>query len=108
MTSGSRQEESNARGRLSVTLVKLGGSLITDKTKPRTVAREHLQRLAAEIAAGWSGGGLIIGHGSGSFGHPRRRGRPAWSEARAAGGSTRRRTGWASSARSPRRRPCTG
>ncbi|MDE2976009.1 MAG: isopentenyl phosphate kinase [Acidobacteriota bacterium] len=63
-------------GRLDVTLVKLGGSLITDKTKPRTVAKEHLRRLAAEIAAGWSGDGLVIGHGSGSFGHP---------EARAAG-----------------------
>ncbi|MDE2922843.1 MAG: isopentenyl phosphate kinase [Acidobacteriota bacterium] len=65
-----------AAGRLDVTLVKLGGSLITDKTKPRTVATEHLPRLAAEIAAGWSGGALVIGHGSGSFGHP---------EARAAG-----------------------
>ena len=62
--------------RLEVTLVKLGGSLITDKTKPRTVAKEHVRRLAAEIAAGWSGSGLVIGHGSGSFGHP---------EARAAG-----------------------
>ncbi len=59
-----------SNGRLDVTLVKLGGSLITDKTKPRTVAKEHLRRLAAEIAAGWSGGGLVIGHGSGSFGHP--------------------------------------
>ena len=61
---------------LSVTLVKLGGSLITDKAKPRTVMDERLRRLAAEIAAGWTGGGLVIGHGSGSFGHP---------EARAAG-----------------------
>lgn len=67
---------STADGRLDVTLVKLGGSLITDKTAPRTVAKEHLRRLAAEIAAGRSGGGLVIGHGSGSFGHP---------EARAAG-----------------------
>ncbi|MDE2692020.1 MAG: isopentenyl phosphate kinase [Acidobacteriota bacterium] len=65
-----------SEGRLDVTLVKLGGSLITDKTKPRTVAKEHLRRLATEITAGWSGGGLVIGHGSGSFGHP---------EARAAG-----------------------
>ncbi len=59
-----------SRGRLEVTLVKLGGSLITDKTKPRAAARERLRRLAAEIAAGWSGNGLVIGHGSGSFGHP--------------------------------------
>ncbi|MYA08431.1 MAG: hypothetical protein F4060_00435 [Holophagales bacterium] len=68
--------ERAADERLDVTLVKLGGSLITDKTKPRTVAKDHLRRLAAEIAAGWSGDGLVIGHGSGSFGHP---------EARAAG-----------------------
>ncbi len=60
----------------SVTLLKLGGSLITDKASARTVAEDHVRRLAAEIAAGWSGGGLVIGHGSGSFGHP---------EARAAG-----------------------
>lgn len=57
-------------GRLDVTLVKLGGSLITDKTKRRTVENERLARLAAEIAAGWSDGGLVVGHGSGSFGHP--------------------------------------
>ncbi len=62
-----------AAGRLDVTLVKLGGSLITDKTKPRTVAKAHVRRLAAEIAAGWSGEGLVIGHGSGSFGHPEAR-----------------------------------
>ncbi len=76
MAAGSRQQEGDTRGRLGVTLVKLGGSLITDKTKPRTVERERVRRLAAEIAAGWTGGGLIVGHGSGSFGHP---------EARAAG-----------------------
>ncbi len=59
-----------AGDRPAVTLLKLGGSLITDKTKPRALAKEHLGRLAAEIAAGWSGNGLVIGHGSGSFGHP--------------------------------------
>ena len=69
-------ERRAADGQPAVTLLKLGGSLITDKTKPRTLARERLRRLAAEIAAGWSGNGLVIGHGSGSFGHP---------EARAAG-----------------------
>lgn len=70
MGAGSRASGSDGRGRLAVTLVKLGGSLITDKTKPRTVERARLRRLSAEIAAGWSGGGLIVGHGSGSFGHP--------------------------------------
>ena len=76
MAARSKEARSDAGGRLSVTLVKLGGSLITNKTKPRTVEKERLERLAAEIAAGWSGGGLVVGHGSGSFGHP---------EARAAG-----------------------
>ncbi len=70
MAAGSRRAESKARGRLNVTLVKLGGSLITDKARPRTVEKERLGRLAAEIAAGRSGGCLVVGHGSGSFGHP--------------------------------------
>lgn len=54
-----------------VTLVKLGGSLITDKTRPESPRTEVIGRLAEEIAraAGSLPGGLIIGHGSGSFGH---------------------------------------
>lgn len=55
-------------------LVKLGGSLITDKTRPESPRTEVIERLAGEIAraAGSSSqgpGGLILGHGSGSFGH---------------------------------------
>lgn len=52
--------------------LKLGGSLITDKTQPETVAQDVLQRLAAEVAqarAERPGLRLLIGHGSGSFGH---------------------------------------
>jgi isopentenyl phosphate kinase len=52
--------------------VKLGGSLITDKNQPRTVRSEILDRLAAEIKAAVQQNPdlhLIIGHGSGSFGH---------------------------------------
>jgi isopentenyl phosphate kinase len=52
--------------------VKLGGSLITDKNQPRTVRLEVLNRLAAEIKAAFQQNPdlrLIIGHGSGSFGH---------------------------------------
>jgi isopentenyl phosphate kinase len=52
--------------------LKLGGSLITDKTKPLTSHIEIIQRLAAEIAAAWQADkelSLLIGHGSGSFGH---------------------------------------
>ncbi len=50
--------------------VKLGGSLITDKTQPLTARADVIQACAREIAAAWrSGLRLLIGHGSGSFGH---------------------------------------
>jgi isopentenyl phosphate kinase len=54
-----------------VLLIKLGGSLITDKTRPETARRRVIRRLAAEIAhaAAHSSARLIVGHGSGSFGH---------------------------------------
>lgn len=61
-----------------VTLVKLGGSLITQKGRPDTPRREVITRLAGELAEAWPrhGGGIVVGHGSGSFGHAtaRRRG----------------------------------
>lgn len=57
--------------------LKLGGSLITDKTRPQTPRPETLRRLAAEIAAAMKSDPdlrLVLGHGSGSFGHvPARR-----------------------------------
>ncbi len=57
--------------------LKLGGSLITDKTRPHTPRPETLARLAHEIAAAQAadpGLRLVLGHGSGSFGHvPARR-----------------------------------
>lgn len=52
--------------------VKLGGSLITDKTKRYAVRRGILERLAGEISAALTETPdlqLVIGHGSGSFGH---------------------------------------
>jgi isopentenyl phosphate kinase len=54
-----------------VVLVKLGGSLITRKDRPDTPRLEVIDRLAREIAEAWPGleGGLVLGHGSGSFGH---------------------------------------
>lgn len=54
-----------------ITLVKLGGSLITDKRRPETPRAATIRRLAREIAEGAaaSGARLIVGHGSGSFGH---------------------------------------
>ena len=52
-------------------LIKLGGSLITDKTRAQTARKEVIDRLSAEISQLSASGGasLLIGHGSGSFGH---------------------------------------
>lgn len=53
-------------------LLKLGGSLITDKLQPFTPREDVLARLAAEIHAAYAANPdlrLVIGHGSGSFGH---------------------------------------
>ena len=49
-------------------LLKLGGSLLTDKTRARTARLEVIRRLAGEIAAAGAEG-VVLGHGSGSFGH---------------------------------------
>jgi isopentenyl phosphate kinase len=60
--------------------VKLGGSVITDKVRPQTARAGVIARLAGEIAGALavqadprvaSGAGLrlVLGHGSGSFGH---------------------------------------
>ncbi len=52
--------------------LKLGGSLITDKTRPRTPRLQVIARLAAEIAAARAQNSelrLLLGHGSGSFAH---------------------------------------
>ena len=54
------------------TLIKLGGSLITDKRKARTFRQDATRTIASQIKAVWKaepGLRLIIGHGSGSFGH---------------------------------------
>lgn len=52
--------------------VKLGGSLITDKRVRRAVRRDVIQRVASEITQALAENPslqLVIGHGSGSFGH---------------------------------------
>ena len=52
--------------------LKLGGSLITDKHTPSTALRPRIQRLAEEIAQARAERPemkLLLGHGSGSFGH---------------------------------------
>jgi isopentenyl phosphate kinase len=64
----------------SLVFVKLGGSVITDKTRPETARPQVIARLAAEVlralneeSASQSTPGerlrLVLGHGSGSFGH---------------------------------------
>jgi len=53
-------------------LLKLGGSLITDKDKPYTPRLDILNELAVEIKSAMDINPellLILGHGSGSFGH---------------------------------------
>ncbi len=52
--------------------VKLGGSLITDKRHRATARRDIIQRLAQEMNEALSSKpdlNVVLGHGSGSFGH---------------------------------------
>ena len=52
--------------------LKLGGSLITDKASPQTPRVDLLQDLVQKISEAWRlppGMRLVLGHGSGSFGH---------------------------------------
>jgi len=52
--------------------LKLGGSLITDKTRPYTARPDRLDDLAAQVAGALRANPdlqLVLGHGSGSFGH---------------------------------------
>jgi isopentenyl phosphate kinase len=56
----------------STIFLKLGGSLITVKSQPHTARSEVLNRLVDEIAAALRENTslrLVLGHGSGSFGH---------------------------------------
>jgi isopentenyl phosphate kinase len=51
---------------------KLGGSVITDKLRPSTPRGDVIARLAAEVASARAqrpGMRVLLGHGSGSFGH---------------------------------------
>lgn len=59
---------------MDIVLLKLGGSLITEKSRAETPRPEVIARLAGEIARAARGARgapfrLIAGHGSGSFGH---------------------------------------
>lgn len=52
--------------------LKLGGSVITDKSRRETPRLDVIHRIAAEVARALAGRddlSLVIGHGSGSYGH---------------------------------------
>jgi len=51
-----------------VIVLKLGGSVITEKSSPETVDGTALARAAAAVAG--HDGDLVLVHGGGSFGHP--------------------------------------
>jgi isopentenyl phosphate kinase len=56
----------------SLVFVKLGGSLITDKNAEFSARRDVIARLAAEVRSALDAHtalSLLLGHGSGSFGH---------------------------------------
>lgn len=56
----------------TVIFVKLGGSFITEKDKPYTLATERLRQglgQVKELLDSQPGMQLVLGHGSGSFGH---------------------------------------
>lgn len=60
------------RGARELVFVKLGGSIITDKRRPSTSRPEVIARLARELGAALEaapGLQVVLGHGSGSFGH---------------------------------------
>lgn len=56
----------------SISLIKLGGSIITDKQQPGLLREENLRRLVSEIGTFSHAHPeelVIVGHGSGSFAH---------------------------------------
>ncbi len=61
-----------SEARSELIFLKLGGSLLTDKSRPRALRADVLRRLAGEIAEALSlrpGLRLLIGHGGGSYAH---------------------------------------
>lgn len=65
MNSNSAQDKQD-----KIFLVKIGGSLITDKNKPYTVKSKALDIIANEVKSALDAGHkIILGHGAGSFAH---------------------------------------
>ncbi|MFH1328895.1 MAG: isopentenyl phosphate kinase [Candidatus Bathyarchaeota archaeon] len=57
------------KAQIKPTILKLGGSVITDKSKPYSFLTSVVKRVAREISMA-KPDGLVIVHGGGSFGHP--------------------------------------
>lgn len=57
---------------MSLVILKIGGSVITDKGSVSSARKDEIDRISEEIASfgSDSGSNLIIVHGAGSFGHP--------------------------------------
>lgn len=51
-----------------IIIVKLGGSVISDKNKPLSIRKDVINRLIYEIIQ--SGKKIVLVHGGGSYGHP--------------------------------------
>ncbi|HET89374.1 MAG TPA: isopentenyl phosphate kinase family protein [Chloroflexi bacterium] len=72
MPADQKTRELQPPGRPPDFFIKLGGALITDKTQPYTARHETIARLAREVRQALAAAPelrLLIGHGSGSFGH---------------------------------------
>ncbi|ACS90284.1 MULTISPECIES: isopentenyl phosphate kinase [Thermococcus] len=54
-------------------IIKLGGSVISDKNTPYSFNREVVEEIAEEIAQFYPKESFILVHGGGSFGHPNAR-----------------------------------
>ncbi len=50
-----------------IKILKIGGSVLTDKARLESARMKEIERIAAEVAE--IGSGLILVHGAGSFGH---------------------------------------
>jgi isopentenyl phosphate kinase len=66
MTGHDQQRRSESPGRETIVL-KLGGSVVTEKDRPETVDTAAVERAVAAVAE--SDAALVIVHGGGSFGH---------------------------------------
>lgn len=56
---------------MKLTVIKVGGSVITEKTKRFALNKDNLRKISEDLARlyheGWS---IVVVHGGGSFGHP--------------------------------------